>query len=122
MGKNWGISLKSRRILYTTVIERMLAYGAVVWCLDPPMRTKRKLATIPRTFLLAISGAYRMTPTAALEVHLGISQLNLKLQQEARHTAIQRFKISLPESLTWIQPKDVEKSETEWAAPLQNFL
>ncbi|GBM74308.1 hypothetical protein AVEN_207231-1 [Araneus ventricosus] len=30
-------------MLYKTVIERMLAYGAAVWCLDPPVRIKRKL-------------------------------------------------------------------------------
>ncbi|GBN27138.1 Retrovirus-related Pol polyprotein from type-1 retrotransposable element R1 [Araneus ventricosus] len=46
-GKNWVFSLKLRRMLYKTVIERMLAYGTAVWCLDPPVRIKRKLNTIP---------------------------------------------------------------------------
>ncbi|GBO09592.1 Putative protein in type-1 retrotransposable element R1DM [Araneus ventricosus] len=31
-GKSWGINMKHRRILYKTVIERMLAHGATVWC------------------------------------------------------------------------------------------
>ncbi|GBM04341.1 hypothetical protein AVEN_146208-1 [Araneus ventricosus] len=34
-------------MLYKNVIERMLAYGAAVWCLDPPVRIKKKLNTIP---------------------------------------------------------------------------
>ncbi|GBM12777.1 hypothetical protein AVEN_247562-1 [Araneus ventricosus] len=87
----------------------MSAYGEVVWCLDPPVKIKRKLATIQRPFLLAISGAYKTTLTAALQV---IPTLHLKLQQEARYTAMQRLSISLPESLTWIQPEDFEKNET----------
>ncbi|GBL76903.1 hypothetical protein AVEN_169754-1 [Araneus ventricosus] len=85
-------------MLYKTVIERMLAYGAAVWYLDPPVRIKRKLNTIQRPFLLALTGAYRTTATSALQVKLGISSLYLQLQQESRVTAIRRLNISLPET------------------------
>ncbi|GBM65812.1 hypothetical protein AVEN_172663-1 [Araneus ventricosus] len=91
-GENLESSLKLRRMLYKTVIERMLAYGAAVWCLDPPVRIKRKLNTIQRPFLLALTGANRTTATSALQVILGIPPLNLQLQQEARVTAIRRLK------------------------------
>ncbi|GBM08230.1 hypothetical protein AVEN_82921-1 [Araneus ventricosus] len=94
-------------MLYKTVIERMLAYGAAVWCLDPPVRIKRKLNTIQRPFLLALTGAYRTTATSALQVILGIPPLYL--QQEARVTAIRRLNISLPDTLTTLVPGEVEK-------------
>ncbi|GBO24687.1 Putative protein in type-1 retrotransposable element R1DM, partial [Araneus ventricosus] len=56
-GKSWGVPLIHRRTLYKTVTERVLAHGAVAWCLEPTVRIARKLSTIQRPFLLAISGA-----------------------------------------------------------------
>ncbi|GBO00159.1 hypothetical protein AVEN_212418-1 [Araneus ventricosus] len=103
-------------MLYKTVIESMLAYGAVVWCLDPPVRIKRKLNTIQRPFLLALTGAYRTTATSALQIILGIPPIYLQLQQEARVTAIRRLNISLPDTLTTLVPGEDEKEETGWAA------
>ncbi|GBM14748.1 hypothetical protein AVEN_72016-1 [Araneus ventricosus] len=94
----------------------MLAYGAAVWCLDPPVGNKRKLNTIQRLFLLALTGAYITTATSALQVILGIPPLYLQLQQEARVTAIRRLNISLPDTLTTLVPGEVEKGEPDWAA------
>ncbi|GBN05950.1 hypothetical protein AVEN_275335-1 [Araneus ventricosus] len=34
-GKSWGVPLNHRRPRYKTVIERVLAHGAVAWCLEP---------------------------------------------------------------------------------------
>ncbi|GBO10105.1 hypothetical protein AVEN_81740-1 [Araneus ventricosus] len=100
-------------MLYKTVIERMLAYGTAVSCLDLPVRIKRKRNTIQGSFLLALTGAYRTTATSALQDILGIPPLYLQLQQEARVTAIRRLNISLPDILT---TGEVEKGETVWAA------
>ncbi|GBN06930.1 hypothetical protein AVEN_181215-1 [Araneus ventricosus] len=94
----------------------MLAYGTAVWCLDPPVGIKRKLNTIQRPFLLALTGAYITTATSALQVILGIPSLYLQLHQEARVTAIRRLNISLPDTLTTLVPGEVEKGETGWAA------
>ncbi|GBL89665.1 hypothetical protein AVEN_104621-1 [Araneus ventricosus] len=90
----------------------MLAFGAAVWCLDPPVRIKRKLNTIQRPLLLVLTGAYRTTATSALQVILGIPPLYIQLQQEARISAIRKLNISLPETLTTLVPGEVEKGET----------
>ncbi|GBM13651.1 hypothetical protein AVEN_229612-1 [Araneus ventricosus] len=103
-------------MLYKTVIERMLAYGTAIWCLDPPVRIKKKLNTIQRPSLPPLTGAYRTTATSALQVILGIPPLYLQLQQKARVTAIRRLSISLPDTLTTPVPGEVEKGETGWAA------
>ncbi|GBL91520.1 hypothetical protein AVEN_74609-1 [Araneus ventricosus] len=66
------------------------AYGAAVWCIDAPVRIKRKLNTIQTPFLLAFTGAYRTTATSALKVIFGIPSLYLQIQQESRVTAIRR--------------------------------
>ncbi|GBM44444.1 hypothetical protein AVEN_250839-1, partial [Araneus ventricosus] len=71
--------LRHRKVLYKTVIERMVASGAGVWYLNPTIRIGRKLSFVQRGFLLAITGAYRTTPTAALQVILGIEPLHLQL-------------------------------------------
>ncbi|GBM42968.1 hypothetical protein AVEN_168544-1 [Araneus ventricosus] len=92
-GEKMGFSLKLRRMLHKTVIERMLAFGAAVCCLDPPVRIKRKLITIQRPLPLVLTGTYRTTATSALQVKLGIPPLYLQIQREARVTAIRRLNI-----------------------------
>ncbi|GBN37632.1 hypothetical protein AVEN_139987-1 [Araneus ventricosus] len=112
-GGNWGISQIHRRTFYKTVIERMLAHGFSAWCLNPTFKMKRKLSSIQRPSLLHISGAYRTTPTAALQTILGIPPLHMQLQFEARFTSIYRLRISLPPYI--IQPQDLEMKATGWS-------
>ncbi|GBM44252.1 hypothetical protein AVEN_23312-1 [Araneus ventricosus] len=107
-GGNWGISQMHRWTLYKTVIERMLAHGSSTWCLNPTFKMKRKLSSIQRPFLLHISGAYRNTPTAALQTILGIPPLHVQLQFEARFTSIYSLRIPLPPFITDTQPHDLE--------------
>ncbi|GBM62879.1 hypothetical protein AVEN_38407-1 [Araneus ventricosus] len=114
-GGNWGISQIHRWTLYNTVIERMLAHGSSAWCLNPTFKMKRKLSSIQRPFLLHISGAYRTTPTAALQTILGIPPLHMPLQFEARFTSIYRLRILLPPFITDTQPHDLEMKATGWS-------
>ncbi|GBM25360.1 Putative protein in type-1 retrotransposable element R1DM [Araneus ventricosus] len=114
-GKSWGVPLNHRRILYKTVIERVLAHGTVAWCLEPTVRVARKLSTIQRPFLLATLGAYRATSTAALQVILGIPPLHLQLQREARGTAL-RLRLPLSTNFSDIDPSEIEEKATGWSA------
>ncbi|GBM93695.1 hypothetical protein AVEN_181995-1 [Araneus ventricosus] len=121
-GGNWGISQIHRRALYKTVIERMLAYGSSAWCLNPTYKMKRKVYSIQRQFLLHISGAYRTTPTAALQTIFGIPPLHMESQFEARFTSIYRLRISLPPNITDIQPQDLEMKAIGWSIrPSEHF-
>ncbi|GBN47590.1 hypothetical protein AVEN_249089-1 [Araneus ventricosus] len=101
--------------LYKTVTERVLAHGAVAWCLEPTVRIARKLSTIQRPFLLAISGAYRTTSTAALQVILGIPPLHLQLQREARGAALFRLRLPLSTNISDIDPSEIEEKATGWS-------
>ncbi|GBN19268.1 hypothetical protein AVEN_235189-1 [Araneus ventricosus] len=76
---------------------------------------KRKLSSIQKPFLFHISGAYRTTPTAALETILGIPLLHMQLQFEARFTLIYSLRISLPPNITDIQPQDLKMKATGWS-------
>ncbi|GBM19505.1 hypothetical protein AVEN_107980-1 [Araneus ventricosus] len=115
-GKSWRVSLNHRRTLFKTITERVLAHGAVAWCLEPTVRIARKLSTIQRPFLLAISGAYRTTSTAALQVILDIPLLHLQLQREARSTALFRLRLPLSTNVSDIDQSEIEEKATGWSA------
>ncbi|GBO14023.1 hypothetical protein AVEN_220696-1 [Araneus ventricosus] len=121
-GKSWGVPVNHRRVLYKTVIERVLAHGAVAWCLEPTVRISRILSTIQRPFLLAISGAYRTTSTAALQVILGIPPLHLQLQREARGTALFRLRLPLSTNVCDIDGSGIEEKATGRSAHTSEHL
>ncbi|GBM29362.1 hypothetical protein AVEN_175996-1 [Araneus ventricosus] len=82
----------------------------------------KKLSSIQRAFLLFISGAFRITSTAALQTILSIPPLHMQLQFEARFTSIYRLRISLPSNITDIQPQDLETKATGWSLHLSEHL
>ncbi|GBO08538.1 hypothetical protein AVEN_114833-1 [Araneus ventricosus] len=88
------------------------ASGSWDWCLEPTDRITRNLSTIQRPFLLAISGAYGTTSTAAIQVILRIPPLHLHLQREARGTALYRLRLSVSTSISDIDPSEIEETAT----------
>ncbi|GBN89946.1 hypothetical protein AVEN_28788-1 [Araneus ventricosus] len=119
-GPSLGISKKHRLVLYKTVIERVFAHGVSAWCLNPTSKMARKLDTIQRRFLLAISGAYGTTPTAALQVILGLPPLHLKLKSEAEQVTIFRLRKNIPNHNH--APEDFEETETGWSSHPSSHL
>ncbi|GBM54735.1 Retrovirus-related Pol polyprotein from type-1 retrotransposable element R1 [Araneus ventricosus] len=113
-GNTWGLSLTLRRILYKTVVERMLSHGAAIWCKNPTTRLARKLSTIQRGFLLAISGAYRTCPTAALQVLLGIAPLHLQFEMESQYIGATRLNKTPPHEISLSNPS-IEQKMAGWA-------
>ncbi|GBN12234.1 hypothetical protein AVEN_50939-1 [Araneus ventricosus] len=85
VGKIWGINKNIRRLLYKTVIERTLCHGASAWGHNMTSRLQKKLDSIQRLVFLYITGAYRTTPTAALQVVTCLQPLHLQIQQGATH-------------------------------------
>ncbi|CAB3243886.1 unnamed protein product [Arctia plantaginis] len=84
LGKSWGLSPKITLWLYRTVIRPIITYGAVVWWQRTELSTViNKLQQFQRLPCSAVTGCMRTTPTAALEVALGLPPLDLFIQQEA---------------------------------------
>lgn len=75
--KSWGLKPGMKLLLYKTVVEPMLLYGAPVWAGSLHKRQREKLWSAQRFFLLNITGAYRTAPTAALNVLTGVPPLYL---------------------------------------------
>jgi hypothetical protein len=71
--------------LYTRVIRPSIFYGALVWGSKVMQKTtKTQLGRIQRMACLAIMGAMKSTPTAAMEMLLNLTPLDLLIMAEAR--------------------------------------
>ncbi|GBM24667.1 hypothetical protein AVEN_272894-1 [Araneus ventricosus] len=92
-----------------------------VWFPHPTVRVARKLSSIQRGFRLAITGAYRLTPTAALQVILEIPPLYLQLQLDARITELYRLRNKIPD-IPHLNPEVLEHTVTGWTTHPSNHL
>ncbi|GBN48972.1 hypothetical protein AVEN_82291-1 [Araneus ventricosus] len=121
---NWNTQLKAQSTRTTPRYQNLLkiagnSWGVplkVVWCSEPTVQIARKLSTINLPYILAISGAYRTTSTALLQVKLGIPPLHLQLQREARGTALFRLRLPLSTNVSDIDPSEIEEKATGWSA------
>jgi hypothetical protein len=90
-GKTWGLKPRVLHWIYTRVIRAFLTYGSTVWLL----RVRYNISRMERNKLeiiacLALTGAMTMTPTAAIEVLLGLPPLHVIIEADAQ-TGIYRF-------------------------------
>jgi len=76
VGKTWGISPRVMMWVYITMIRPIISYAAVVWAVGLGMRTcELKLSSLQRRACIAVSSAFPGTPTAALQMLLGLPPL-----------------------------------------------
>ncbi|GBN72871.1 Retrovirus-related Pol polyprotein from type-1 retrotransposable element R1 [Araneus ventricosus] len=73
---NRGLSGRVLRALYKRALERILVYAASAWWTGT-VRNIDKINIIQRQVLLAITGAFRTTSTAALQVISGVEPADL---------------------------------------------
>jgi hypothetical protein len=77
-GKTWALKPRVLHWIYTMVIRLILTYGSMVWW--PTVRfnvNRMELNKLQRLACLAITGATRMIPTAAVVVLLGFLPLHV---------------------------------------------
>ncbi|GAB0091143.1 hypothetical protein DMENIID0001_059530 [Sergentomyia squamirostris] len=88
-GKTWGLAPKITLWMYKAIVRPVISYAAVVWWQRAEVKTAaRALQRLQRTACLAVLGAMRTTPTAAMEVMLDIPPLPLFIKAEAAAAAI----------------------------------
>jgi hypothetical protein len=84
--------------LYTKVIRPSTLYGALVWWPKAMQKnTKIQLGRIQRMACLAITGAMKSTPTAAMELLLYLTPLDLLIMAEARMALYRLHKLKQPD-------------------------
>jgi len=87
VGVRWGLKPYICRWLYVAVIRPGITYGSMVWVTATKNHTNmKKLERIQRVALTSMTGSMRSTPTAALEVLMGIQPIVLVLQELAVKT------------------------------------
>jgi len=84
-GRKWGLRLSMVHCLYSKVIRPFIFDGALVWWPKVTHKiTKIQLGRIQRMACLAITGAMKSNPTAAMEMLLNLTPLDLLIMAEAR--------------------------------------
>ncbi|XP_035232614.1 uncharacterized protein LOC118204395 [Stegodyphus dumicola] len=93
-GYKWGLNHHIQKILYTTVVEKLVTYAAAIWALPMQRRKIKHLSTIQRPFALGITRAYITTSTDAINVLAGLLPLHIRTEEEeaARQMLIQLHK------------------------------
>jgi ribonuclease HI len=88
VGSSWGLKPKMVAWLYTQVILPRITYGAAIWWHKAKQATcMTRLNGLQRMAAIAVTGAMRTTPGAALDVLLNWAPLHLKIEEVALSTA-----------------------------------
>ena len=122
IGKNWGLGPKQCLWLYTMVARPVFLYCSLLfWKKLRQQTAQRKINHLQRLACLSVTGAMKSTPTAALELLVGLSPLHLKAEACARATAFRLVATKEWRSLSqdghssiW---RDMVASEATWSAP-----
>ncbi|XP_072161372.1 retrovirus-related Pol polyprotein from type-1 retrotransposable element R1 [Bemisia tabaci] len=84
VGKRWGLKPAITKWVYTSIVRPIITYAACIWWEKTEQKGARnKLDSLQRLACLYTTGAVRTTPTAAMEVMLGLPPLHLAVKGEA---------------------------------------
>jgi hypothetical protein len=99
-GRKCGLRPNIVHWLYTRVIRSFILIGALVWWPKVTHKTtKIQLGRIQRMACLAVTGAMKSTHTAAMEVLLNLTPLNLLIMAETRMTLYRLHMFKQPADL-----------------------
>ena len=88
-GSTWGLKPMVMYQAYITVAVPTLTYGSLVWWRSVESKTMvKEIYKLQRLACLCITGALKTTPTAALEVMLGLTPLHHQIRKEAYFSAL----------------------------------
>src|SRR5205814_6049337 len=104
----WGVQYKHARQLFNSVIAARTDYAASIWHRpknDGTANTTQiqRLAKIQRLGMKAITGCYRTTPTAAMEIESDLQPIRIRLQTKVLQSVTRMQSLSAKHPLqAWI--------------------
>ncbi|KAL3243022.1 hypothetical protein MRX96_020699 [Rhipicephalus microplus] len=110
--------------LYKRNMLPTITYASIIWWPErPDYRLKSRLVTIQRSALLALTGAYRTTRTAALQVLMHAPPIEMDLRLLNKEFALLRLR----RKITWkgqeIDPTQVALRMEKWTShPAKTLL
>ena len=106
VGHNWGLNPKTTHWLYTAIVRPVLTYGSVVWTTSLEKKGNNNILTkVQRLACKMITGCMHSTPTAGMEILLGLKPIELELEAASLMTSIR-----LERSKHWINEGILTKS------------
>ncbi|GBL94486.1 hypothetical protein AVEN_235589-2 [Araneus ventricosus] len=108
-------------MLYKRALERIIVYAAPAWWVGTANQ-RQKINSLQRQVLLAVTGAFRTTSTAALQVISGIEPADLVCEMEA---ALYQLKHNRPDPHflgVHLESNQVERYLPSWAHPSTKHL
>lgn len=122
IGKVWGLKPEVMHWLYTAIIRPRISYGSVVWWKSiTNVTVANRLTKLQRLASLLITSAMRTTPSAALNVILGLPPLPIWIKGEAMAAYIR-----MRNSGTWKGGEYKGHTEitrvTEMEIPISNLM
>jgi hypothetical protein len=99
-GKTWGLKLKVLHWINKMIIRPILTYGSTEWWTKVTYNVSRmELNKLQRLACLAIMGAMKTTPTAAMEILLGLLPLHVIIKAGSPGSDLQTYVQSTVETL-----------------------
>ena len=83
IGQKWGFSPEKALWVYTAMARSVSTYGALVWANTTTGTIRMELARLQRKAMLGMTASMRSTPTAGMEVVLGLLPLELHARELA---------------------------------------
>jgi ribonuclease HI len=84
VGKNWGLKPKVCKWIYTSLVRPILTYAILVWINAMFTKAgKKKLEKVQRQGCLTILNTMRSTPTAGMEVIVGLRPIDIHAKELA---------------------------------------
>lgn len=77
IGQKWGFNPERALWVYTAMARSVVTYGALVWAQDITDTIKGRLTRLQRKALLGMCHSMRSTPSAGMEVVLGVQPLDI---------------------------------------------
>ena len=96
IGTNWGLKPKYALWLFNMIIRPIVTYASLVWWPKVnQISAQNVLSKIQRIACLCITGAFKTTPTRALEVILDMRPLHIQIKAEAMSSAYRLSSLNL---------------------------
>ena len=84
IGRTWGLNPRAIHWIYSMVVCPIITYGSIIWWSRIRCdNAKSDLIRLQRMVCIAISGCMKTTPTATLELLLGLHPLYMQIEAEA---------------------------------------
>ena len=83
VGQKWGLTPEKVFWVYSALVRPILSYGSIVWSHSINKTLKGRLTRVQSFAIRSMIGVMRSTPTAGMEVVLGLMPLDLYIQSQA---------------------------------------